>query len=190
MLWELFEPLGSCSFSALCWTFLWRSSLKSSSGHTLDHRWRRLVRLERRSLYLAVNTPAVGGRGGMGTVQERMSGVGGKGARSLFDPPSHPRAAHPLQRSSREDEGMSRFARKERPPPGFEVLEPTLNALENELRESERAFRNLPSPFLSPASPRPNSIVAGRCTSADLHRVEAVPERSIFKLCTVEPRIL
>lgn len=32
---------------------------------------------------------------------------------------------------------MSRFARKERPPPGFEVLEPTLNALENELRESE-----------------------------------------------------
>lgn len=32
---------------------------------------------------------------------------------------------------------MSRFARKERPPAGFEVLEPTLNALENELRESE-----------------------------------------------------
>lgn len=32
---------------------------------------------------------------------------------------------------------MSRFARKERPPPGFEILEPTLNALENELRESE-----------------------------------------------------
>eukprot|EP00752_Nemacystus_decipiens_P005619 g5084.t1 len=30
---------------------------------------------------------------------------------------------------------MSRFARKERPPPGFEILEPTLNALENELRE-------------------------------------------------------
>lgn len=30
---------------------------------------------------------------------------------------------------------MSRFARKERPPAGFEVLEPTLNALENELRE-------------------------------------------------------
>lgn len=33
---------------------------------------------------------------------------------------------------------MSRFARKERPPPGFEILEPTLSALESELRESER----------------------------------------------------
>lgn len=32
---------------------------------------------------------------------------------------------------------MSRFARKERPPPGFEILEPTLTALEYELRESE-----------------------------------------------------
>eukprot|EP00904_Undaria_pinnatifida_P013020 jgi/Undpi1/8849/HiC_scaffold_25.g11311.m1 len=30
---------------------------------------------------------------------------------------------------------MSRFARKERPPPGFEMLEPTLNALEADLRE-------------------------------------------------------
>ncbi|CAM9583851.1 unnamed protein product [Ascophyllum nodosum] len=30
---------------------------------------------------------------------------------------------------------MSRFARKERSPPGFEILEPTLDALENEIRE-------------------------------------------------------
>lgn len=36
---------------------------------------------------------------------------------------------------------MSRFARKERPPRGFEILEPTLNALENELRESEYALQ-------------------------------------------------
>lgn len=32
---------------------------------------------------------------------------------------------------------MSKFARKERPPAGFESIEHTLNALENELRESE-----------------------------------------------------
>lgn len=39
---------------------------------------------------------------------------------------------------------MSRFARKERPPAGFEILEPTLNALESELRESELVL-SLPS---------------------------------------------
>lgn len=32
---------------------------------------------------------------------------------------------------------MSRWGRKEKPPKGFEILEPTLNALENELRESK-----------------------------------------------------
>ncbi|CAN0440565.1 unnamed protein product, partial [Phaeothamnion confervicola] len=30
---------------------------------------------------------------------------------------------------------MSRFGRKERPPAGYEIIEPTLTALDNELRE-------------------------------------------------------
>jgi hypothetical protein len=32
---------------------------------------------------------------------------------------------------------INRFARKGRPPPGFEIIEPTLDVLERELRDSE-----------------------------------------------------
>lgn len=50
-------------------------------------------------------------------------------------PALHRHLHHPIL--IQEPDTMSRFARKERPPPGFEVLEPTLNALEADLRESE-----------------------------------------------------
>lgn len=75
---------------------------------------------------------------------------------------------------------MSRFARKERPPPGFEVLEPTLNALENELRESELLSRN---PLGSPS--RALLMLLYSATACVILLTHAV-----LKLCQGGPPIL
>lgn len=79
-----------------------------------------------------------------------------------------------------EGEAMSRFARKERPPPGFEILEPILNALESELRESEYHFQK----SLVSLSSNPNSSVAVYL-SIPHRRVETVVPGSATEPCVV-----